>query len=224
MSDDENKRQQVDLLLEEWKKNVDLYIDQDKRGFDRIRMFLTIHAGLIVLYGFLIKETRDLWAVLAIWVVVAVGSLFTLVTELMSVRAHAFILLRRIQGILIEKKLNHLINTKEACHTSSDIVTTFMREHAAFRNNRNWLVKCLHQVALFPFEKSTQQSLTADEEKLLSEVNDSLGSYASDTLRLENNWAWSISHFDWLKLVYRLLYLFWILLGVLGTVAYVWDC
>jgi len=42
-----------DLLLEEWKQNVALYIDQDKRGFERIRMFLAVHAGLVVLYGWL---------------------------------------------------------------------------------------------------------------------------------------------------------------------------
>jgi hypothetical protein len=48
------------LLLEEWKQNVALYIDQDKRGLERVRIFLTVHAGLLALYGFLLHDYVDL--------------------------------------------------------------------------------------------------------------------------------------------------------------------
>ena len=41
---------QLNILLKEWEKNVDLYIDQDKRGFQRIGMFLAIHAGLLLFF------------------------------------------------------------------------------------------------------------------------------------------------------------------------------
>ncbi|GAI40132.1 unnamed protein product, partial [marine sediment metagenome] len=64
---------------------------------------------------------------------------------------------------------------------------------------------------------------TDSQEELLREV-DPVDSYDSNPLRLKGNWAWSITHFDWLKVVYRLLYLFWVLIGVFGTAAYFWDC
>ncbi|MHC4070174.1 MAG: hypothetical protein ACYS18_12110 [Planctomycetota bacterium] len=47
---DEAEISEAKLLLKEWEKNVDLYIDQDKRGFQRIGMFLAIHGGLLIFF------------------------------------------------------------------------------------------------------------------------------------------------------------------------------
>ncbi len=128
-----DKKAVLDLLLEEWKQNVSLYIDQDKRGLERIKMFLTVHAGLLVFFGILWKSPPDRWSVWAAWIIVVVGVVFTIITHLMSKRAHAFILLRKLQGMLIEKEIKNLISPNTPWRTSEGIITTFTREHVSFK-------------------------------------------------------------------------------------------
>ncbi|MCH7556438.1 MAG: hypothetical protein IIB56_03175 [Planctomycetes bacterium] len=99
-----------ELLLEEWKQNVALYIDQDKRGLERIKIFLTVHAGLLIFYGILWRRGLDEWSVVAAWIIVMGAIYFTIITQLMSRRAQMFIILRRLQGMLIEKRLKKIID------------------------------------------------------------------------------------------------------------------
>ena len=113
-----------DILLKEWEKNVDLYIDQDKRGFERITMFLVINAGLFALYGTIYSGNTPQRFLLCI--IAVVGIYIVRITKRMSVRAHSYILLRKAQGMLIEEKLKNLPGTPGT-------LTTFTREHAVFQ-------------------------------------------------------------------------------------------
>lgn len=126
MNGQEDRNDQVKLLLEEWKQNVALYIDQDKRGFARIQMFLAINGALLVAFGYS-KE-------LAVRIIVALVAIcITFITQRMYRRAHTFIHLRRVQGSIIERKLWELMGLSGGeFNTSSGAVTTFTRELAVF--------------------------------------------------------------------------------------------
>jgi hypothetical protein len=216
----ENK--EVWLLMEEWKKNVDLYIDQDKRGLQRIQIFLTIHAGLLVLCGILWKGESSVWSLLAFWLIVIGACLFTYITHRMSIKAHAFILLRKIQGMLIEKKIKELLNI-DKWQTSEGIVTTFTREHVSFKGDT--------------FKETTEYSDLTQEEnneglkeakkrwQLIKEVK-KMGKYISDLVTSQGDKFGkdkTMTHLDWLKMLYKGLLVLWLLLGLLSTYRYIWG-
>lgn len=192
------------LLLEEWKQNVALYIDQDKRGLERIKMFLTVHAGLLAAYSLLWKYPLHFWSVVApAWLIALAGIFLTIITQLMSKRAHAFILLRKLQGMLIEKKIKELIAKGQSWSTSSGIITTFTREHVSFAGE-NLKVK--------------------EWQPLIDEVKAMGDSGLYDPVTLRGHWKWSMRHLKWLTLLHYALYVFWALLGTLIGVAYFRDC
>ena len=204
MCNDPNK-----LLLEEWKQNVALYIDQDKRGMERIKVFLTVHAGLIIFYGILWNAPLNRWSVYAAWTLSLVGVFFTIITQLMSRRAHAYILLRKLQGMIIENEIKNLVAHKGPWKTSSGIITTFTREHILFRRKKN--------------QENDPEHLRNDWNSLIEETK-AIGEYASNPVLLEGSWSFSIGHLRWLTLVYCTLYVFWPLLGVFIALAYYLDC
>lgn len=193
-------RDQLACLLDEWKQNVELYIDQDKRGFDRIKMFLLIHAGLLVFFGKLFAETKEspILATSAAILISALGIGITFFTRRMSNRAHAFILLRKAQGMLIEKKIKEILSFGKEIpwRTSSGIVTTFTREHVAF------------------IETDSEQW-----KPLKNEISE-LGSYASAPF--SRGWKPSMGHLAWLNKIYLLIYMLWIGL-VIVIVLHVWG-
>ena len=134
---DNDKLERAKLLLEEWKQNVVLYIDQDKRGFDRIKMFLAMHAGLLVLYSAFWDHSPDGLSVFTGWLIASVAVFLTVITRCMSKQAHAFILLRKTQGMLIESKIKDLLMPDAPWRTSEGVITTFTREHVAFLNDED---------------------------------------------------------------------------------------
>jgi hypothetical protein len=129
----------VKLLLEEWKKNVDLYIDQDKRGMERVRIFLVVNGGLLAFYGLLVAQIKDSFCALSVAALFfpLLAAVNVYVTWRMSKRAHMFILLRKTQGMLIEKKIKTLLAQDKPWRTCSGIVTTFTREHTVFLDEKN---------------------------------------------------------------------------------------
>ena len=165
-------RQTIEILLEEWKKNVDLYIDQDKRAFSRIGVFVLIHAGLLIFYEKMFVQNSLIPCLVAI-----IGLYATRITQKMSFRAHAFILLRKLQGMLIENKLKEsLEKNNEDWKTESGIITTFTREHVVFREE-------------LPEEEKKWEPLKTEVEKL--------GSFAAKCLSA--NWNPSIAPLEWLQ-------------------------
>ena len=103
-----------DRLMEEWKQNVALYIDQDKRGMERTRIFLAIHAGLLTFFTLLWKNLPSEWHLPVSSILIVLGFSLTIISQRMAKRAHAFILLRKIQGMLIEKKIKEGLQTSFA--------------------------------------------------------------------------------------------------------------
>ena len=163
---DKNK-ERLTCLMDEWKSNVSLYIDQDKRGFDRIKMFLLIHAGLLIFYGKLL------------------GLYITSITWRMSKRAHFFILLRKIQGMLIEKKVKEILGGSDCSwETNSGVVTTFTREHVAF---------------IHDFDEQWAP---------LKEEMKSLGEYVSRPFIEDDKSA--LGHLAWLERMYQLICTLWV--------------
>lgn len=186
-----------ELLLEEWKQNVALYIDQDKRGLERIKMYLAVHGGLLAFYSFILTRLSDWWSVPAAVVVGVVGLFLTAVTRKMSNRAHQFILLRVAQAMLIENTLKALRAHDAAWQTSSGVITTFTREHVAFKG------------------EPQQDNVWAP---LIDEVK-TLGKEASDPVLGVNQWKGSMRHRDWLERLHWVLILFWASLVVLILIA-----
>lgn len=187
----EKKRLQIDMLLEEWKQNVALYIDQDKRGFQRITIYIVIHAGLLTFYSQVFKEHFFLVCVIA-----GVGFYLTCLTKKMSNRAHAYIHLRKVQGMLIENKLKELSEAEHKWRTSSGTITTFMRESVAFRE---------HFGAEIPVEWK----------ELKEEIKDLDGSgYVAKPFK--KGWKPSMGHLAWLTKMYNGVYLLWALLALFG--------
>jgi hypothetical protein len=193
----------VDALLKEWEQNVALYIDADQRGFQRIAMFLVLNGALLVFFTELFKQVAGDFAVLLVALVVtALALAYVVITCIMSNRAHAFILLRKAQGMLIEKKLRDLLAPGQPWATASGIITTFTREHVAFREcedvqteNREWLT-------------------------LMTEVKD----YSCRLARpLCPCWRRSIGHLKWLSLMYWGLGFLWLALAVCIIIKYMFP-
>lgn len=175
---------QIDLLLEEWKGNVSLYIDQDKRGFDRIKMFLAIHGGLLVFYKFM-------FSTMSITLFVAViGIVITAATWAMSNRAHAFILLRKFQGMLIEHKIKSLAenNGNDLGISPSNVLSTFSHEHTAF------------------------SPMPSERQCLRNELRGCVDEKALDTFDRLGSGSLSIGHLDWLQCMYSIIIMLWIFL------------
>jgi hypothetical protein len=193
----------LQVLVEEWKQNVALYIDQDKRGLERIKMFLTVHAGLIIVWGVVWKVPHDLWSTCAALAISGMAIFLTLITQKMSRRAHGFILLRRDQAMLIEMKIKEILAPLGQWRTSSGIMTTFIREHVSFRNN--------------------QDNIPDQWKPLLEEVNE-MDCFLSNPLILEGEWGSSIGHLRWLILLHYALYTLWSILVLLTAAVYIWDC
>jgi hypothetical protein len=191
-----------ELLLEEWKQNVALYIDQDKRGLERIKIFLTVHAALLVVFGLLWKPDLDKLPALALGGVALIAIFLTVINQLMTKRAHAFILLRVIQGMLIEKKIKALKAPTDLWKTSSGIITTFSREHVSFKG---------------------QNAKVVELQPLINEVID-MGEDVSNPVIPKGHWRWSMRHLLWLNLLHYALYFLWAgLLVLVGYSCYV-DC
>ena len=199
----------TNLLLEEWKQNVALYIDQDKRGMERIKVFLTVHAGLLIFYGIIWNAPLNFWSVLAGCLLSVIGLVFTFITHLMSKRAHAYILLRKLQGMIIENEIKQKVAPNKPWKTSSGIITTFTREHILFRTEND--------------QEKDPENLRNVWKSLIKETED-MGVYASDPVFLKGRWRCSIGHLKWLTLVYWILYIFWPILGVFMVLAYNFDC
>ena len=182
------------LLVEEWKKNVDLYIDQDKRGLQRITMFILIHAGLLTFYSQIYKEDF-----LGVLVIAVIGLFLTFITKRVSNRAHACILLRSIQCMLIENKLKKIIESKVGkevlWQSLSGIITTFTREHMFSRMHFG-------------------ENIPGKWQPLMDEVKDVLDKYEANIF--DKNWRPSIGHLRWLELIYNTVYILWILLIILS--------
>jgi hypothetical protein len=189
---------QLTLLLEEWKQNVALYIDQDKRGMERTKLFLTVHGGLLVFFGVLWKNQPDAIVFSAGAVTAILGFFFTFISQRMSRRAHAFIILRKTQAMLIESKIKNILAPRELWETNSGIITTFTREHVAFKekaaDNEQW------------------QTLIEEVERLRP--------YASGPLVLTGEWKSSMGHLRWLTLLHYALFALWIVLMLLLTLSY----
>ncbi len=193
---------QLQILLEEWKQNVALYIDQDKRGLERTKMFLTVHAGLLVAWGVLWKVPHDLWSTCAGLATASMGIFLTVITQRMSKRAHAFILLRITQAILVEEKIKDILAPSTPWSTSSGIITTFVREHFWFKRD---------------------QDIPDQWKPLIAEVKE----FDPDALKprtFEGVWRYSIGHLRWLMLLHYGLYILWGILGFLTVVACILEC
>jgi hypothetical protein len=198
------------MLLEEWKQNVALYIDQDKRGLERTKMFLTLHAGLIVFFGLIFISSLNIWSVIAANMIAGVGIFLTVTSYLMSKRAQAYINLRRIQALLIEDKLNNIISNGSVT-TMNGAISTFTRESVSFQGET-------------VIKERFGESNAIKWQPLIDELN-KLGSYISNPILSLKEWKYTtIKHFLWLKLVHITLIAFWILIAVLIRVAWLHDC
>jgi hypothetical protein len=194
---------QLQVLIEEWKQNVALYIDQDKRGLERTKMFLTVHAGLLIAWGVLWNVPHDPWSTCAGLATAGMGIFLTVITQKMSRRAHGFILLRKNQAMLIEGKIKEILAPLDQWRTSSGIMTTFVREHVSFRGS--------------------QDNIPDQWKPLLEEVKE-MDPYALRPLTLEGDWRSSIGHLRWLMLLHYALYTLWGILALLTAAAYIWGC
>lgn len=200
MSNEENKKnRQIKALLEEWKQNITLYVDQDKRGFARIQMFLAINGGLLLLFQYVPAPVRILVGFVAIYICVR--------TQLMSREAHKYIILRRVQGMLVEENLKELIAKGETLSSSTGVVTTFSREHAVF----------------LPEKELEEKGKSADEleklekwKSLREEIEKTLGSYPAGIFF--GKWKKSIKHLKWLESMFYALYVLWAGLIVFAVV------
>lgn len=198
----------LELLLREWEKNVDLYIDQDQRAQGRMTTFFVIQAGMLAGYGAALSQIpRDCHFLLAISAILlpAIAVYFTECTRSMSRRAHAFILLRKTQGMLIEKKMKELVASGSNWETASGIITTFTREHVAFIGR----------------DKIDEPAW----EKLKSEIADSLGRFAFSPFEPSlGEWHRSMGHLKWLNRTFWILDALWILVAVVTLLAILRIC
>lgn len=189
MSDEDNKKRQINLLLEEWKQNVALYIDQDKRTFARIQMFLAINAALLIIFGYFDDPAvKILLAVIAIYI--------TFITQRMYRRGHSYTVLRRVQGMLIEDKLKELMaGPDQEMRTSSGVVTTFSREHLIY----------LDRSKLEP--KAKNKKLIEMWQSLRGEIDSPNWSYVADYFFRPKKP--SFSHLKWHEYMFNGLHFLW---------------
>jgi len=205
----------INILLEEWKKNVDLYIDQDKRGFERINMFLLVHAGLLVFFGTMWRVDESLYLeAFYLKICAAVfGVVITVLTWCMSISSHAFIHLRRTQGMLIERALRAILYAKggegktpididqdsgmpvgDPVDCQSAIISTFSRELVAFRKEGEaypeWLLSFRDEIT-------------------------NLSHVSQPFMQTVCPWKCSIRHLTWLKWMFGLLVAVWVALVLL---------
>ena len=185
-----------ELLLEEWKQNVALYIDQDKRGLERVKIFLTLHAGLLALYGFLWKPYVDIWSLVTGCLICSGGIFFTIITYFMSKRAHTYIIMRRLQAMVIEKELKKLIAPNDQWRTSKGIITTFSREHALFKP-----------------KKSESKPQSPEWQSLRDEMDDlAPGTGIANPVMPRGHWKRSMFNLTWLRLLHIALGILWVFL------------
>lgn len=175
------------LLMEEWKANVSLYIDQDKRGTGRIGMFLVLNGGLFVLYANVHNSNSFVQLLIAVIAIV-----LAILTYRMSNRAHAFIHLRTLQAALIEKRIKLLLkNSHNELEIDESIApSTFSRELTAF--------KALENDSKFSSE--------------MQELEDEFGGKAVEPFK--KGWYKSIRHLTWLRSIFWILGLFWFIMAV----------
>jgi hypothetical protein len=189
-SDNKHSKEQIinekiHLLLEEWKKNVDLYIDHDKRMLQRITIFLVIHGGLLTFYSQVYAE--NFWLT---FIIVAIGFDLTVISKKVSRRAHNCILLRSAQGMFIENALKKIIEGEKEIpwKSLSGIITTFTRENIFSRVHFN--------------EPIPQEWKPLQEESVKDD-------YVGKIFKKDKR---SMGHLDWLNCVYNAVYTLWVLL------------
>ena len=212
-----NKQQEIaplspcnaqNLLLEEWKQNVALYIDQDRRGLERVKIFLTIHAGLFALYGLLWKPYADFLSLVTGCIICVAGIFFTIITFYMSKRSHAYIIMRKLQAMVIEKELKKLITPNGKWKTSEGIITTFTREHSLFSSKNS--------------ESKPQRS---EWQSLRDEMDDLAPcTRIADPVMPRDCWRRSMFHLKWLRLLHIAIGILWGFLLVRSLFAYLRDC
>ena len=206
-----------ELLLEEWKQNVALYIDQDKRGLERIKMFLTVHAGLLILYGILWRSRLDPWSVCAACLVGIAALVLTWITYRMSKRAHAFIHLRRLQAMLIEEEMKHSLAADKPWKTSSGIITTFTREHVSFEKRKDHIAADWRPL-IEEIKKMRQK------EKFIKKEGKRIG----DSITLVGHWGRAVTGswgaLRWLGWLHFAFCVFWVLAAILIVLAHYLDC
>jgi hypothetical protein len=195
-----------ELLLEEWKQNVALYIDQDKRGLERLKIFLTMNAGLLVFYGLMWQAHRDLSSVIGAVLIAIAGFFLTYITQRMSRKAHAAILLRKMQAMLIESKLKQMMEPDKAWATASGIITTFTREHVSFKGE---------------YLQGDRWAHAKEWQPLLDEVK-ALGEFPSDPIFAKGRFEDSMDHLRWLDLLHYALYSLWVALTILVIASHPW--
>ena len=188
----------VKLLLEEWKKNVDLYIDQDKRGMARINIFLLVNGGLLAFYGYLLGQVRDSCCALLVAGVLfpAIAGLNAYLCWRMGKRAHMYILLRLMQGRLIERKIHQMLAPGSPLVSRSGVPTTFSRESLIFREDKD---------------------VPNELRPLRNEIQEELGDYAAQPFGCEWRQS-SMTHFAWLKWSFRGVGIIWAIVFLVTAV------
>lgn len=204
MCNDDREQFRRQCLLEEWKQSVALYIDQDKRQWDRVKMFIAVHGGLLALVGAVWAFGRGNGLALrcgvqAVLALTALG--LTALTKQMVKRAHAYIILRKVQGMLVEQKLKDTLagDHDEEWRTLNGILTTFTREHVAFMTSDD------------PKHSSPRYQ---EWWRLKDEIEEELGAYAFRPFT-DSQISASMGHLSWLLGVHNLLFGTWLVLLVM---------
>jgi hypothetical protein len=187
----DQKKQQTDLLVEEWKQNVALYIDQDKRGFTRIQWFWALNGGFFILFQYLPYSLKVILALIA--------TIIAVKTHMMSRRAHDYIRLREVQARLIENKLKELINPCSFWETNSGILTTFSREHAIYRQKKK-----------IQDSKEDNRKDNTKNKSLKLEIN-TLGCYTAEIFKEKR---YSMKHSKWLDWMFGTIIALWALIFI----------
>jgi len=130
------KLTEEELLLEEWKQNVALYIDQDNRGMQRLNYFLIVNGAMLVFYGQILEGSHINCRLPILLLIAIIGLVFTVMSMFMSIRSHAYIVLRKWQAMLIEQRLKNLTESAKEWKTDEGVITTFTREHVCFNGKR----------------------------------------------------------------------------------------
>jgi len=188
------------VLLEEWKQTVTLYVDQDKRLAQRLTVFLTVNGGLLVFYGLLWGSNFTLCKVLLSWLTAGSAIAFAVFTCRMHRSAHSFILLRKTQGMLIEKALKEKLAPGQGWETAPGIITTFSREHVAFGAKIDTETQ-----ALAP---------------LRDEIRYKLGDYVAAPFFQKGPFQKALGHMKWMDWVFHALCALWLGLGILALVQW----
>lgn len=220
----------LSCLIEEWKQNVSLYIDQDKRGFNRIKMFLLIHAGLLVFFTEVFRKIPKDQPFLILFIcsfIAVIGLAVPNSTRKMSNLAHAFILLRKTQGMLIEEKIRNLfynLNSKLTWKDNPGIVTTFTREHVAFFTDLDSNLKkkkSFFKSILFWKKPKDNCEIKKEMNQWIALRQELIGLGPDYTSKpFTANWKPSIGHLAWLQNMFNLLFLLWFGLLIMVFVYY----